>query len=201
MIHVNYITIPEMVNNHINVQPDFMPKSSVWSILNRSVHSVSFESYDLLEGSEVVGVQFQFTFKRNHIYYLLNVITPGILLSVLLLASFFISPKTADRISYSATIMLSMFVVQSTTLSYLPVTAEPTLIVMYTFGECVFGAVCTLHAGVLCWFCSNKQQIAMKKITKFQFSTIGFIDFISFMAFTLTWIVFNIATLIYIYCI
>ena len=134
--------------------------------------------YDSHTGN--VHVSYKFVFKRRSQYFLLNLFGPVILLTLLQLFGFLISPDTVDRTMYSATIMLAMFVLHDQILSYLPQTPQPIVVAYYVMIVMGFGTYCTFYDALLFWLISNS-RIFHKSVSRRKFKLYNVIDAICFV--------------------
>ena len=118
-------------------------------------------------------------FQRISYYYVVNLFVPGFILCLLLLASFFINAETAERSTFAATIMLSMFLLHSQTLSYLPKTPQPLVAATYVLCEIGFATFITIYSAIFHFFIQNFKSLKKMKIKTFKLTIL--IDLIAFI--------------------
>ena len=158
----------------------WIPQNSNWEFVN----STSISTYRQFDGHHYI--YFYFTLQRKSNYFTMNLFCPGILLTILLMTSFFIAPDSADRTSYAATIMLALFVVHAQILSYLPKSPNPILAANYVIGEICFGTSCTVYAAFICWLINSSKFIRKKvKFCLFSIQLFKIIDAIVCLLFLL----------------
>ena len=133
--------------------PNWVPKNSNWVLINSS-----FSYHNADGGGQMVLLEY--TFKRDSRYYTSNILYPGVVLSLLEMACFFIPPDTPDRSSYAATIMLTMFVLHSQILTYIPKTPQPLVMSYYIMAEIGFGTFCTIYSTVMCWLINENKRLS-----------------------------------------
>ena len=90
--------------------------SNEWDLLTYKSNSFNVD-IDRYTTSHVV---FEFTFKRRSGYYVLTVIIPFIVVSVLGLMTFPLPPESGEKVSLGMTCLLSFFVIQTSVSEYLP---------------------------------------------------------------------------------
>ena len=157
----------------------------------------TFEGYSakslVIERRSNCYITYTCSFKRRPNYFILNLFCPGSLLIILELSAFFISPESADRTSYAATIMLAMFILQSQVLSHLPSSPNPVLAANYVLAEMILGAICTVYAALLFWWISTSKY-CHRKVKIFSWTTkplYSVVDFVMFLFMTIAIISFN----------
>ena len=69
-------------------------------------------------------VEFHFTFKRRSGYYVLTVIIPFIVVSILGLMTFSLPPESGEKVSLEMTCLLSFFVIQASVSEHLPTSSH-----------------------------------------------------------------------------
>ena len=154
------------------VDPDAMPFNSQWDITDIS------DSITNMQGFR--QVKFNFEFKRRAQYFIANLFTPCLILSILELTSFMIPPDTPDRGVYTVTIMLTMFVLKTEIMSYLPQTPKPIYIAYYILADIGFATLCASYACFMCWMCYVNPLLVKRKNGK-RMSTAGVIDNVAFL--------------------
>ena len=70
------------------------------------------------------NVEFYFTFKRRSGYYVLTVIIPFTVVSVLGLLTFPLPPESGEKVSLGMTCLLSFFVIQASVSEHLPTSSH-----------------------------------------------------------------------------
>ena len=126
----------------------WISENSIWKYVPPVDKSEeSFVNY--LISPENNGVTFCFQFKRNSFYFALNLFGPVILLTVLQFSTFLIPPNSIERVSYSATVMLAMFVLHDQILSYLPVSPNQISVSLYLMAVMGFGTFTTFYSALI----------------------------------------------------
>ena len=87
-----------------------------WTLLNFTTNSFEITTDDYTTSNVV----FEFTFKRRSGYYVLIVIVPFIVVSVLGLMTFPLPPDSGEKVSLGMTCLLSFFVIQASVSDQLP---------------------------------------------------------------------------------
>ncbi|XP_060576307.1 acetylcholine receptor subunit beta-type lev-1-like [Ruditapes philippinarum] len=95
---------------------DYKP-NAVWGLIETTV-----ESYEVDDQSYM---RFLFTIERQPLYFVMNVIFPILLLSVLTGFVFLLPAESGERIGYSLTCFLSFVFMLQTVMGFLPHTADP----------------------------------------------------------------------------
>ena len=90
---------------------NFMPENTVWKFLQVSTNFTKAMS-SVVPNKTISEATFTFTFKRKPEYYLVNLFTPSIALSILEVVSFFIPGDTGERPAFTITVLLSVMVMQ-----------------------------------------------------------------------------------------
>ena len=183
-----YPGYPHIVVNETKVEydGDWLPENSNWNFISSSTGK-KHPDPSTHEDSHLL---FFLNFKRKPDYFTLNLFTPGIILVILELSSFAIPPDKPDRATFAATIMLTMFVLHSQVLSYLPKTPQPILAAYYFIGEIVFGTFCTVYSAFICWMV-NYKQMANKTIRIFNYKS-KFYRFVDTSVFIFSMLLFGI---------
>ena len=150
--------------------------NSNWDVIS-AIHDGHY--YEPYSGN--MYLNYKFVFKRRSQYFLLNLFGPVILLTLLQLFGFLISPDTVERTLYSATIMLAMFVLHDQILSYLPQTPQPIIVAYYVIAVMSFGTFCTFYAAFLFWIISIS-NVLHKQVTKWKFQLYNVVDSICFVS-------------------
>ena len=164
-------------------------ETSNWALLN---HTTDMHTDNV--GNSFASVTFKF--QRRPTFYTWNLFCPGILLTILELNSFSISPDSADRTSYAVTVMVAMFIVHSQILSYLPKSPEPILAANYVMAEMIIGTCCTVYSGFLSWWISKAIFLRKKvEFRSFKFRLFIAIDCIVFVIFVTAVVLLNIISL------
>ena len=139
----------------VSIGENAIPTNSMWEAIDFRHHLKGDSSHRLI-----------FQCKRNPAYFVNNLIIPSVVLSVLELATFFIpSDSGGDRPSYAGTILLSMFLIQSQALSYVPKTPKPVTVGNYILLVIGHATGCTLYAAFSVWFTQNYSEASQKKIS------------------------------------
>ena len=142
-----------MFNTFCDVNPQYFPfdsqtcfiKVSGWttdaSYVNYTAYSIFLE--DLQQNTEwelvssevknihmnrahyiLSNVEFYFTFKRRSDFYVLTVIIPFTVVSVLGLLTFPLPPESGEKVSLGMTCLLSFFVIQASVSEHLPTSSH-----------------------------------------------------------------------------
>ena len=123
-------------------------ENSIWEyipIRNKSEEAI----INFINDDKSSGVLYSFQFKRKSFYFALNLFGPVILLTVLQFSTFLIPPNSIERVSYSATVMLAMFVLHDQILSYLPVSPNQISVSLYLMAVMGFGTFTTFYSALI----------------------------------------------------
>ena len=162
-----------------------MPLNSNWEFVDSSTQ--------VWERDHVFG--FRFKFKRKPHYYVLNLCLPAAILTILQLSSFLIPSKEIERSTFSATNMLAMFILHSTTESYLPISPNPVLAYHYALGVLSFGTISTVSSAFLYFLTKHCRQTMNRKIylKTLHLRVYTVLDIVVSILLTVSAIIFNIA--------
>ena len=139
-------------------------------------------------------LRFLMYFKRRHNYFTINLLAPAVILQLLELSSFLIPPNSPDRATYAITIMLSLYVLRTEMLSYLPKTPEPIVVTFYLLGATVFAMFCALYAAAVCWLIESFPSVRQQKsFFHKRYSQIGCIEAIFFTFALLFLLILNLS--------
>ena len=86
------------------VNLDSYKKNGEWEILTTSAHRNEF-SYECCPKERFSNVAFTIYLRRRHLFYVMNVIMPSVMTSVLLLSIFFCTP--AQKVQIGVVVLLS----------------------------------------------------------------------------------------------
>ena len=117
-----------------------------WELESTSVQSEVIK----FAGVTFSRVTYYFNFRRQSEFYVLNVLVPVILMSLLSPLVFVLPEESGERISFSVTLLLSLVVFMSIVAGHLPQTSQPLPI------NFVYLFVLLIHCG-LCVVCSVLQ--------------------------------------------
>ena len=163
--------------------------NSVWEVdpINRdSIKYHRHRSFDALF--------FTLTMRRNFHYYLISITVPLWIMVILMCCSFFIPPQSSERANFSATIMLSIFVLQGAVLGSLPTTRQPVITAYSMLIQTAIAAISTCYSCLMCWLLKYKRQ-TMTKVTNFrQWKLYCIIDVVAFIITCLSFLLTNIIT-------
>ena len=96
-----------------------LQNSTEWELVSSKAKSIQINrSYTLS------NVEFHFTFKRRSGYYVLTVIIPFSVVSVLGLLTFPLPPESGEKVSLGMTCLLSFFVIQASVSEHLPTSSH-----------------------------------------------------------------------------
>ena len=82
------------------------------------------KSMPIIRSYTLSNVEFHFTFKRRSGYYVLTVIIPFTVVSVLGLLTFPLPPESGEKVSLGMTCLLSFFVIQASVSEHLPTSSH-----------------------------------------------------------------------------
>ena len=134
-----------------------MRQNANWMQLDQvdSLQQLTNLNIDTSDFNKTGRVIIWMSYKRLSNYYIVNLILPSIVLCILELASFLIPADSSDRCTFAATIMLSLFLLHSQTLSYLPQTPKPLLAAYYIILEIAFATTCTIYSAAMLYLITN----------------------------------------------
>ena len=126
-------------------------------------------NWEFIAGSESIVdpnhiFEFIMEFQRKPQYFILNLFLPAIILTILEITSFCIPANEVERASFSATVMLAMFLLHSQTLSYLPTSPNPILASYYAIIVIAFGMTCTVYSSFLYYLVKYHEKAMHKKL-------------------------------------
>ena len=110
--YVNYTTYGIVLDEFHN--------SSEWDLVKSQTYSFESDTEEYTSSNVV----FEFTFKRRSGYYILTVIVPFIVVSVLGLLTFPLPPESGEKVSLGMTCLLSFFVIQASVSEHLPTSSH-----------------------------------------------------------------------------
>ena len=142
-------------------------------------------------------IRFKFQFTRKEYYFMHNIFIPLLLLVILQMASFCFPVDSPDRAMYNVTLLLSMFVLKSETMSYLPKTPRPIHISSYLLAKLIFSTVLTIYSALICLLSMqnpNLNKLFWNFSLKRSISLIGLVDLIAFSLSFLTLLTVNVGT-------
>ena len=163
------------------MEPSAIPFNSAW-VLTEMGHSIKYDQV-------IKQIEYSFHFQRKASYFGINLFAPGLILSVLQLTSFMLPPEAPDRSAYTVTIMLTLFVLKTEIMSYLPKTPRPIYLSYYTLGEIVFSTACTTYSALICWICQISPNLLHGKR-----SIISKIEILAFATACISLILINFIT-------
>lgn len=165
-----------------------IPNNFDWDLLTfKTIASIESWNYN----SET-NVHFEFSVKRLPNYFSLNLLAPAVILQLLELSSFLIPPDTPDRATYAITIMLSLYVLRTEMLSYLPKTPQPIVVAFYLLGATVFAMFIALYSAVVCYLIGKYPTITHHKHFRQNWSKIGLIELLFATISSLFLVIFNL---------
>ena len=138
----------EIEDASIAIYFQWIGANSIWEYEPPSNKSEEV-NVNVIANSDINSVDFIFTFKRRSFYFALNLFGPVILLTVLQFSTFLIPPNSIERVSYSATVMLAMFVLHDQILSYLPVSPNQISVSLYLMAVMGFGTFTTFYSALI----------------------------------------------------
>lgn len=97
--------------------------NGLWDVIETSVSTANIKS-----GSQI---DFTFRIKRKSYFVVLNVILPGMFLSLINCLAFLLQPASGERASYCITVLLAIAVFMTIVNDTLPKTSEPVPIISY----------------------------------------------------------------------
>ena len=134
-------------------------------------------------GGDNVTQTIVFECQRDPTYFVINLLLPGVILSLLELATFMIPPDCGgDRSSFAATILLSMFLLQSETLTFIPKTPKKVNVSIYILLVIIQATLVTMYAAFSTWFVHRFPKNAKKKTQFFKLNEPTFINSLDIIA-------------------
>ncbi|KAL3881721.1 hypothetical protein ACJMK2_028121 [Sinanodonta woodiana] len=109
-------------NEHVNVTKGMMRNISLEMYKENSEWSIVDTSVDRLQGE--VQIVFSIKLKRKPLFFVLNVIVPVMLLSILNICIFIIPAKSGEKASFSVTVFLALAVFLTMVTTLLPQNSE-----------------------------------------------------------------------------
>ena len=173
-------------NTYLELHQQPMPYNSIWQYLDNHC--------EIVRKPGEVEILFHFSFQRNPSYFGTNLFAPGFILGILQLTTFMLPPDTPDRAMFTITIMLTEFVLKSEIMSNLPETPKPIYLSYYTLAGIVLSSAITAYSVFIAWLCSVKPQVMVAEKTKWHFSLISLVDFVSFFISCFIFLLMNLIT-------
>ncbi len=153
---------------------DVVTKSNEFILLgfNASVNSIEYKD---ISGPKFPAIAFQFVIQRLPIYYIVNIVGPCILLSVLGLLSLCLPPECGEKISLQITVLLAFTVFQLLISDSVPQSATVPVIVIY-ISLCMLLTTLALisNAIILCMY-HRDSRVPMSP------ATISFVTFCAYI--------------------
>ena len=119
---------------------DDYSESDEWALISTSAHEV-----DDTDGAKVI---LSIVVRRLPNYYILNIVLPVSILSILTVFTFAIPADSGEKIQYSMTVFLSFSVFLTIVTSSLPVTSATSYMSVYLLFLLVVGAAVVMIAGL-----------------------------------------------------
>ena len=145
--------------------------------------------------NSVLVMKYYFHLERRPDYFLTTVFAPAMILSILETSSFFMPPETPDRATFAATVMLSLFVLQSQTMAFLPKTPKPIIATYYILGITTLAMLITIYAVAINHIYHHYPTMLKKSIRSFRLPLL--IDNVVFAMTTLLIVLVNTYILCY----
>ena len=166
--------------------------NSVWE-----VDPITRESIKYRQRRSFDSMLFTLTMRRNYQYYFITIIMPLWIMVVLMCCSFFISPHSSERANFSATIMLSIFVLQGIIFASLPTTRQPVITAFSMLIQTILAALTTCYSCVMCWLLKYKRQ-TMTKLSQIRLGLKLYclIDIFAFVITVSSFLLTNIVTFV-----
>lgn len=103
--------------------------------------------------------------RRRPNYYLLNLVAPCVILTILEVACIFLPPEEAERSTFAITVLLAFTVLQSQVLANVPRTSQSILLTNYILAQTIFSMVCTIYSTAMCCYANSTENRAHEVIT------------------------------------
>ena len=112
------------------------------------LESTSVESFTVVLGDiSFSRLTYHFDFRRHPAFYILNVLVPVVLMSLLTPLVFVLPEESGERVSYSVTLLLSLSVFMGIVAGHLPQSSEPLPItIVYLFVLLIHSGMCAVCA-------------------------------------------------------
>ena len=140
---------------HTAAEMILKPTSSTWNLdlyEDNAEWTIERTSCDAYTESNVSYVDFSIELKRIPTYYLINLIAPVCLLSLLNVCVFILPPESGERVSFSITCFLSFVVLLNVVMSFIPSSsANLAYLCYYTFIMMIFSCGMSLATVVTLW--------------------------------------------------
>ena len=163
-----------------------MPRNFNWNVqTDQTAPQISTYICNGVGDEMCPEIHFRFIFTRKSFYYTCNLFAPAVILSVLLLVAFFLPPMGADRATFAATIMLSLFLLQTDMMSYIPETPVPIIAALYVLAVTCYCAVIVIYSAILSYVCYTKPKIIEKSI-RFCGTRVSIVQIVDFIALIIT---------------
>ena len=133
---------------------DFASHSSVWMLIN---HGTSC-SIVLSSGRNRWICKVWFVLKRKPAYYIINLMIPSALLSLLEIFAFYLEKGEPDRPAFGLTILLTFAFLRTEIMDTIPETSDYSFLGKYNDLCSVFALCCTIYFLVMSWFQRKKIQ-------------------------------------------
>ena len=146
-----------IASQKVTLEYEAIPENSNWDMTHLAFDKISSSS------TPIATMVAKMT--RNPVYFISNLFVPSMVLSILEMFSFFIPADCGgDRPSFAGTILLSMYLIHTQVLSYIPKTPKPVTISSYVLGIIGHATSCTVYAAVSSWLAHKHVDIFKRKI-------------------------------------
>ena len=138
----------ELVSLHLktnNITTDIFGFNGEWSVEDASVGNYT----DTFENQLYDYVTFTFSLKRKWLYFVINIMGPIVLTSVLNIVCFLLPPESGEKVSLSITIFLTLAVFQNVVNSALPESSDGLSILVIYIGLQLIDSVLTITLTVI----------------------------------------------------
>ena len=96
--------------------------------------------------------------ERRPDFILLNLFTPSIILSSLSMFAYFLPAHGSERPSFTATILVSFFVLQEYILNLLPASPNPIIASYYIIANTICTMIVTIYSSIMGWLMGQKKR-------------------------------------------
>jgi hypothetical protein len=131
-----------LYNSSLTVNQDTYNKNGEWHIDRTEVHRKTF-AYDCCPNEPFANVAFHIFLRRRHTFYVMNVILPSIMTSVLLLSIFFCTP--AQKVQIGVVVLLSFRIFLLNVAADIPKTSDHIPLLGTFPSPCLQSRVKSLH--------------------------------------------------------
>ena len=116
----------ELVHDNRSKVSGHLGANSMWDVISwtASVNYFIFNESETEEGVRYDHLLFQLSLRRKSTYYIINIITPCVFISILMCAVFVLPAEGGEKISFSITLFVAFTVIQLVIVDMMPKTSD-----------------------------------------------------------------------------